>query len=78
MNKYNHLCKEKRHRQSRIVEIETATHKRRGLLRGVSDGIIVFSWILELDPKIKRMEFTDMEVITVLCEYRPEEVLSIN
>lgn len=70
---------EKTHRQSRIVEIETATHKRRGLLRGVqSDGTIVFSWIPELDPKAKKIEFTDMEIITILCEYRPEQILSIN
>ena len=66
-------------RQTRIVEIETATHKRRGLLRGVqSDGTIVFSWIPELDPKAKRIEFTDMEIITILCEYGPEQILSIN
>lgn len=66
-------------RQTRIVEIETATHKRRGLLRGVqSDGIILFSWIPGIDPKIKRIELTDFEPITVLCEYRLEEILSIN
>lgn len=66
-------------KQTRIVEIETAEHKRRGLLRGVcADGVIIFHWIPELDPKVKRIELTDMELITVLCEYRPEQILSIN
>lgn len=69
---------QKAHNQTKIVEIETAEHKRRGLLRGYQDGVIVFSWIPELDPKVKRIEFTDMEVITVICEYKPEEILSIN
>lgn len=36
---------EKAHKQSRIVEIETTEHRRRGLLRGYipEEGVIVFS-----------------------------------
>lgn len=71
---------EKAHRQSRIVEIETAEGKRRGLLRGYipEDDVILFSWIPELDPGKKRIGYMDMEMVTVLCEYKPSEILSIN
>ena len=71
---------EKSHRQSRIVEIETAEGKRRGLLRGYipEDDVILFSWILELDPGKKRIGYIDMEMVTVLYEYKPSEILSIN
>jgi hypothetical protein len=71
---------EKSHRQSRIVEIETAEGKRRGLLRGYipEDDVILFSWILELDPGKKRIGYIDMEMVTILCEYKPSEILSIN
>ena len=71
---------EKAHRQSRIVEIETAEGKRRGLLRGYipEDDVILFSWILELDPGKKRIGYIDMEMVTILCEYKPSEILSIN
>ena len=71
---------EKAHRQSRIVEIESAKGKRRGLLRGYipEDDVILFSWIPELDPGKKRIGYLDMEIVTVLCEYKPSEILSIN
>ena len=71
---------EKSHRQSRIVEIETAEGKRMGLLRGYipEDDVILFSWILELDPGKKRIGYIDMEMVTVLYEYKPSEILSIN
>ena len=71
---------EKSHRQSRIVEIETAEGKRMGLLRGYipEDDVILFSWIPELDPGKKRIGYIDMEMVTILCEYKPSEILSIN
>lgn len=69
--------KEKESKLSRIVEIETEEHKRRGILRGITRGKIKFSWIPELDPKKKRIDFTDMDIITILCEYNPNEIISI-
>ncbi len=71
---------ENEHKQSRIIEIETAEHKRRGLLRGYipEENVIIFSWIPKLDPRLKRIELTDLEIITVLCTYKPEQILSIN
>lgn len=68
----------KAHEQSRIVEIETKEHTRRGLLRGIqTDGVLVFSWIPELAKDVKSIELLSMDIVTVQCEYEAEEVLSI-
>jgi hypothetical protein len=66
------------HNLSRIVEIKTKEHIRRGLLRGVQrDGKLVFSWIPELADGVKRIENLDMDVVTVLCNYEPHQIISI-
>ncbi|MDO5665583.1 MAG: hypothetical protein Q4G63_10055 [Bacteroidia bacterium] len=69
----------KAHRQTQIVEIQTEEHTRRGLLRGYfsEDDVIVFSWIPELAKDVKNIDHVNFDLITVLCEYRPEEVISI-
>lgn len=69
--------REKESKQSRIVQIETAEHKRRGIIRGVNNETIQFSWIPELDPKKRRIDFSEMDIITILCEYNPSEIISI-
>ena len=71
------MDKEKESKRSRIVQIETADHKRRGIIRGVNNGSIQFSWIPDLDPKKKRIDFSEMDIITILCEYNPNEIISI-
>lgn len=68
----------KAYRQTEIVKIKTKEHTRRGLLRGVQpDGVLVFSWIPELAENVKSIENLSMDVITVICSYKPEQVLSI-
>lgn len=68
----------KAHKQTRIVEVETKEHTRRGLLRGVqTDGVLVFSWIPDLAKGVKSIEHLSMDVIMVLCEYEPKQILSI-
>lgn len=68
----------KAYEQTRIVEIETDEHARRGLLRAIQpDGILVFNWIPELAKGVKSIEHLSMDVITVLCEYEPNKILSI-
>ncbi len=67
----------KGHQQARIVEIETEEHTRRGLLRGVQDGVLFFSWIPNLAKGVKSIEHLSMDVIKVLCEYEPKQILSI-
>lgn len=69
--------REKNSGLSRIVEIETVEHKRRGIIRSINNGKIQFSWIPELDPKKKRIDFSAMDIITILCEYNPSEIISI-
>ena len=71
------MDKEKESKRSRIVQIETADHKRRGIIRGINNGSIQFSWIPDLDPKKKRIDFSEMDIITILCEYIPSEIISI-
>lgn len=71
------LEREKESKQSRIVQIETAYNKRRGIIRGINNGSIQFSWIPDLDPKKKRIDFSEMDIITILCEYNPNEIISI-
>lgn len=69
----------KAHKQTQIVEVETKGHTRRGLLRGIQpDGTLVFSWIPELAEDVKSIENLSMDVITVLCNYEPDQVVSIN
>ena len=45
------MDKEKESKRSRIVQIETADHRRRGIIRSVNNESILFSWIPQLDPK---------------------------